>query len=158
MAIVTVIAARTLDESAELFWANVQFTSSCWLWTGCRDYEGYGIFWADRKNYRAHRVAFLFEYGGMPTLSLCHTCDTPSCVNPEHLFVGTSGDNARDCIQKGRSKIKPGRNFTKLTDKDVRVIRSLWPAVSQNKLAAQFKVGQSTIWNVTTRRTWVDVL
>jgi hypothetical protein len=86
------------------FWAKVEKTDSCWLWQGAKDRSGYGNFCLPGPRYtKAHRVAWLLETGVFPTgLLVCHHCDTPGCVRPDHLFLGTPLDNNRDCQAKGR--------------------------------------------------------
>lgn len=79
--------------------------SGCWLWMGKRTHEGYGVFWVGGKGRAAHRYSVELATGSpIPAgLFACHKCDTPSCVNPDHLFLGTTGDNMRDSSQKGRN-------------------------------------------------------
>ena len=85
------------------FWDNVEKTDSCWLWTGCQQYTGYGMFWTGFKLKYAHRCAWELINGPIAKgLYICHTCDRPRCVNPNHLFLGTAGKNSKDSHQKGR--------------------------------------------------------
>ena len=89
------------------FWARVQKTESCWLWKGSLGRHGYGSLgvkvdgrWIAE---RAHRLSYRLFRGDIPTgMMVCHTCDVPRCVNPDHLFVGDSFDNIRDCVRKRR--------------------------------------------------------
>lgn len=130
--------------------------SGCWLWTGARQRDGYGVLKVDRKNVAAHRFSWERENGPIPA-NLCalHKCDTPSCVNPAHLFLGTRGDNARDKAAKGRCHNNRGeRNGrSKLTDAQVEVIRErLAIGQTQYRIAADYGVAQCTISDIATGR------
>lgn len=90
--------------NAELFWSKVERSEGCWNWQGRRQPFGYGQFDVARKPQAAHRVAFCLTYGPVSKgLCVLHHCDNPSCVRPDHLFVGTRADNQRDMVAKGRS-------------------------------------------------------
>jgi HNH endonuclease len=79
---------------------------SCWEWIAAKNPAGYGVFRDEGKGYLAHRWSWLFHFKSLPTNKLvCHKCDNPGCVRPEHLFLGTSFDNVKDMIQKGRQNI-----------------------------------------------------
>ena len=93
------------------FWSKVKKTDGCWLWTGHLDYQGYGDFTIGRKQrYRAHRYSVILD-GRDPTGKyVCHHCDNPSCVRPDHLFIGTPLDNMQDKMKKGRHHMQ--RNNT----------------------------------------------
>jgi hypothetical protein len=94
--------ARKIDEN------SIPITESgCWLWTGDVDKGGYGrlSYYSEGKRVfiRAHRASFLVFKGDIPAGHfICHKCDVPGCVNPDHLFAGTALENTRDMIAKGR--------------------------------------------------------
>lgn len=89
------------------FWACADCAGAgCWEWSGLRSARGYGRFGHDSR--RAHRIAWELTFGPVPDgLLVCHTCDNPPCIRPEHLFLGTDADNARDMVAKGRGRYGP---------------------------------------------------
>lgn len=141
----------------EIFWQFVLKSDGCWLWQGNKSPKGYGVISYEGKAWRAHRLAYMFTFGGFPNnLCVLHRCDNPSCVRPDHLFLGTHRDNNSDRARKGRnatgeqhgSKTKPERlptgdrhgarkhpeswrrgeqhHKTTLVEDDVRAIRELY--------------------------------
>lgn len=99
--------------------------SGCLLWTASVDRWGYGSFnIGKRVKVGAHRVAWSFVFGRIPKgVCVLHRCDTPACVNVDHLFLGTHADNAADRDAKGRSVRGEAHVDAKLTEADVRAIR-----------------------------------
>lgn len=89
---------------AELFARHVERRGECWIWVGAIGKHGYGLFNVDRRCVLAHRVAWQIASGQQAPkgLEICHRCDTPLCVNPAHLFVGTHADNMADGKNKNR--------------------------------------------------------
>ena len=85
------------------FWAKVRKTEDCWEWIAGKGGRGYGNFWYTGKTVNAHRFSYVLTYGEFDqSLQVCHTCDNPGCVNPEHLWLGTPKDNMQDKMKKGR--------------------------------------------------------
>ena len=95
---------RSDEADEKRFWGKVnQAEEGCWLWQGTLLKQGYGCFKIAGKMYKAHRVAYLYTEGAIPTgLILCHSCDNRRCVRPDHLFLGTCKDNMQDAVRKGR--------------------------------------------------------
>jgi hypothetical protein len=90
----------------ERFWNKVERGDGCWEWRGAKSRFGYGRFIVGRNNRLAHRVAWAATRGEIPVgMNVCHRCDNPSCVNPDHLFLGTQRDNVRDMHEKGRAPV-----------------------------------------------------
>jgi len=113
--------ARHRRQLADRFWPRVDKSGECWVWTGARDPLGYGRIGLGGRSdgvSLTHRVAWLLTYGAVSDgMCVLHACDNPSCVRPDHLFLGTRDDNNKDMTRKGRH----GRNT--LTDEQVRDIR-----------------------------------
>lgn len=125
------------------FWSRVQKSDGCWLWTGVIA-RRYGLYYWKGRLRRAHRLAYAEAYGPITAgIIVCHCCDTPACVRPDHLFLGTQADNLRDMREKGRS-------FSLLTAEQVQEIRRLRVpkgqiAKSRRVLAQRFGVSPLTI-------------
>lgn len=87
----------------ERFWAKVNRSGLCWLWTGAKNNKGYGRIAVNRKSTLAHRVSYeLAHEVKVGSSKVLHTCDVPACVNPAHLTIGTQKDNLMDMARKGR--------------------------------------------------------
>lgn len=92
------------NRTEKRFWRYVNKTEFCWLWTGAiNGSNSYGYLWDGTRGLRAHRYSYEIHKGEIPEgMLVCHTCDTPLCVNPAHLFLGTVKTNAEDMVAKGR--------------------------------------------------------
>lgn len=90
----------------ERLWARTTKTEGCWLWDGSRNRDGYGTIGnGNTGSMLTHRAAWIVTNGPIPAgLNVCHSCDNPRCVRPDHLFLGTQYDNIQDCYAKGRDR------------------------------------------------------
>lgn len=138
--------------------------SGCVEWRGAMFTNGYGCVVVSGKLYGAHRVAWQLAHGPIgPGLCVCHRCDNRRCIRPDHLFLGTKGENAADRDQKGRTTRGEDITRAKLTDDDVRQIRAEYAARAGRRygrtrvLALRFGVDESCIYAIVNRRTWRHV-
>ena len=146
------------------FWSHVSKSEQCWIWTGdVYTNSGYGRISVSGRRVRAHRVSWLLAAGQDPgPLLVLHRCDTPACVRPDHLFLGTNTDNMRDKARKGRARNEPHRGssngFAKLNETNVQLIRERRAAgATAAALSREFNVSITTISNVTTGLSWRHV-
>jgi hypothetical protein len=143
------------------FWAYVEKTPSCWLWTGYIDGWGYGRMQVRRRAIGAHRVSYELAHGAGSIPSgyfVCHTCDNPRCVNPDHLWLGSSRANTQDAAKKGRMARGSRHYRAALTEHDVLAIRAWHNAGEPATGIAQIMgVTPWTIRDVIAGRTWRHV-
>lgn len=140
------------DHDVKRFWAKVDKSGDCWLWTAFT-LKGYGKFSLSRvdgvqKNLRAHRMSWELHFGEIPEgLSVLHSCDTPGCVRPDHLFLGTHQDNMDDKVLKNRQYIPTGvlNASAKLDGDMVLCIRKYASLFTQKQLGEFFNVSRQTI-------------
>jgi HNH endonuclease len=149
----------------ERFWAKVVRTSHCWEWTAGLDQRGYGRFQtgtsrATARTVLAHRWAYEEAHGPIPDgLLVCHRCDNPACVRPDHMFLGTELDNQSDSWNKGRRERGEQRAHAKLTEAAVRDIRARYAMgdVTQQALADEFDISRSLVSGVVSRHRWTHI-
>lgn len=139
---------------------------ACWEWSGARSTAGYGQLRTGGRLGYAHRFSYQHFVGPIPPkMQVCHKCDNPPCVNPNHLFVGTAKDNAADMVRKGRGangdRTRSRDVLAKLNPANVVDIRRDYVAHSRHAntktLARKYGVTQAAIWYVIAGRTWTDV-
>lgn len=115
-------------------------------WTGTIGAHGYAQVSVGNKTRRAHRYAWELTNGPIPDgLVVCHKCDNPICVNPSHLFLGTSADNTADKVRKGRQAKGEGHGMVRLSVDAVNAIRTRYRRGLGRQLAAEYRVHLNTI-------------
>lgn len=140
--------------------------SGCWLWVGAVNNMGYGVMGLQigqptlrrTKNIYAHRLSWELGHGQIPAgLFVLHKCDVPCCVNPAHLFLGDQKDNLADAATKGRSCRGERNGTAKLTEEEVRQIRTMATSTSHSSLAAAFGVSRRLIGVIVQRKLWKHI-
>ena len=152
------------ENTVKRFWNKVDVRSKeeCWNWTASK-IRGYGQMskGKNKSPYRAHRLSWMINRGEIKdNLHVLHHCDNPSCVNPNHLFLGTQQDNMKDMVSKNRQQRVSAEKATgsKLTWKNVNSIRSEYEngGVSMKDLAIKYGVWRATISSVLRNKSWID--
>lgn len=150
--------------------------NGCWRWTAgtrgrIRNGLAYGSFHYHDRDHLAHRVAWLFFNGYLPpkNLEVCHSCDFPPCVNPDHLFLGTHKDNMKDAAEKRRmchgekrteiNKLSINRGerhpCAKLKKENIpEILKLRSEGLSYMKIARRFNVSYPTIRNAALGKSW----
>lgn len=146
------------------FWGKVDARGSddCWEWNAAKTEKGYGRMTCGRHcHLKAHRVSWAIHYKKSPGIMLvCHRCDNPGCVNPNHLFLGTSKDNTMDMLTKRRNSKPPVKygechHNTKILTADVlKILRDGRPSMD---IAIEYGVSYITIRRIKTGKTWLKV-
>jgi hypothetical protein len=139
----------TKQSMLERFWSRVrpEIGDACWMWTANKFGHGYGSFVIGNKRRQAHRVSWEIAYGPIPDgMCVCHRCDVPACVRPDHLFLGTYADNNADRDAKGRTSTKHQAALRLLTIEQAREIRRRHAAGEiQKRLAREFGVNHGIV-------------
>lgn len=144
------------------FWkyANKKSNNDCWDWTGACNSGRYGMIRINRKNIGAHRFSWELHFDKIPNgLLVCHHCDNPTCVNPFHLFLGTTIDNTKDMFDKGRANKSKGEDngMAKLTSDNIKEIRYLKGKFTQKALGEMFDVRRGTIGKIHRNERWKHI-
>lgn len=142
----------------ERFWSKVEKTDGCWNWIGRLNGQRYGIFKLKEYPEGAHRVSYRLHFGEViDDLSVCHRCDNPRCVRPDHLFAGTHADNMADMKDKKRTRPAHGiRNpASKLSEGDVLAMKAALLTGEQcQALADRYGIALRTVQDIRRGRTW----
>lgn len=133
----------------------------CWEWMGTT-FMGYGYMKGILSTERAHRVAYFLHHGTIdPDLMVCHSCDNPGCVNPNHLWQGTGSDNMRDMVNKGRNFVLRGTQQiqAKLNSRKVKTIKRLLSSGKSNQmvLSERYGVTQQLISLIVHGKKWAHI-
>lgn len=138
---------------------RVDEETGCHLWEGYRVADGYGQLKVRGVAQRVHRIAWTLRHGPIaPELCVCHRCDTPNCINVDHLFLGTNAENQADKVRKGRHKGAPkGRQHPSavLTEAEVRAIRA--SQKTQQAIADEYEVSRSLVGLIRAGQRWRHV-
>jgi len=158
-----------LEKERKRFFAKVNKDgpNGCWEWIGYKDKEGYGQVSLKRlEQYalKAHRVSYMQHKGKIADdLLICHKCDNPSCVNPDHLFLGTHQDNVDDKVKKNRQYLNraDGKGVNnpnaKLTKSQVKEITGLFSIMNNKEIGLIYKVHHSSISSIRRGKSWASV-
>lgn len=154
------MASKTLSERFQNKYRTAH--NGCWLWQHARNVKGYGWLRYGGRMQLAHRMAWVLFRGPIPDgLCVLHHCDTPACVNPDHLFLGSTTDNNADRHAKGRSRGATGEanGKARLRVGEVLQIREKFVAGAADcsALAKQFGCSYWAVWDVVQGRTWKDL-
>lgn len=139
-------------------------TTDCWVWLGSKNQKGYGRLHLRENGKRiqlaTHRLSYTLEYGTDPNeLLVCHHCDNPSCINPEHLFLGTIKDNNNDAFKKKRNQVIGLKNRV-LTEEQVREIKKELQKnnnASLSKIGSWYDVSPACIHSIKHGKSWAHV-
>lgn len=161
--------ATPSDDDYEVrFWCRVRSSrDGCWVWTRGTQHNGYGTFCVKGRDIRAHRFSWEIHFGQIPQgMLVCHHCDNPPCVRPDHLFLGTDRDNCVDKLAKGRGRagipfhrgcshegaLNPNARMS--TEQVAEALSRLADGEKPAAVASSFGVSTSLIYKIRSRRAW----
>ena len=137
---------RKVNKNGPMPAAYTGLKTRCHIWTGACSH-GYGCAWFNGRLERAHRLAYILKYGSIGSLYVLHHCDTPACVNPDHLFIGLQKDNAKDRQMKGRGKGGRKSRLDAELGSEIR-LRYENEHISQLQLGIEYGVSRSWIGQI----------
>ena len=122
----------------------------CILWMGAVNSGGYPVTWDGGKTVYAHRLAAKAKEGDV----VMHTCDTPRCINPDHLRIGTAAENSQDMVNKRRQAYGEACPRAKLREEQVQLIRELKGVKSSRAVASMFDISKTNVLDIWNGRIW----
>jgi len=141
----------------ERFWSKVVKSDGCWEFTGTPKYRRPALN-VDRVPVLTHRLSWQLHFGDIPKgMCVCHRCDNPRCVRPDHLFLGTQADNMADKTRKGRQTKGVAVHTAHLTEHKVRLIRELSETIPTHLIAQELGLNYQTTYDVVKLKTWKHV-
>lgn len=145
-------------DPAERFWEKVAKGDGCWEWQGARHAKGYGQFLTDTQS-KAHRFSWELHFGPIPDgMQVCHHCDNPPCVRPDHLFLGTNQDNVDDAYAKGHFFNRGHRtpDMPRLVTPELarEILDEASAGMSQNAIARKLRVSRGSVQRVVRGTHW----
>lgn len=156
------LSTQYIEKLRARFWGRVQKgdPGECWIWRAAVDSCGYGRIKVANRGQKANRVAYALTHGDVPgDMNVCHRCDNPACVNPNHLFLGTRAQNMRDMVRKGRSMRGMRNNRAVLSKADVIEIRHKYVPnrYGCKRLGKEYGVNPATIHLIVTGKSWSHI-
>jgi len=164
----------------DLFSYTERDERGCWNWTRRSKQNGYGVAYLGKERWLAHRAAYTLVKGAIPEgMSVCHSCDNPACINPDHLWLGTHKENMHDAIKKGRSSKPPvhvgedhwrhkypemvergedNPNAIKTDEEVIALRRDYVAGTPLSDLYVRYQVTKATIHDYTSGRSWKHLL
>lgn len=127
--------------------------SDCIIWEGAKNSGGYPVTWFNGKCCYEHRRLL----NALPHQVVLHKCDTPSCVNPKHLKLGTHAENSADMVLKKRQAVGEECGSSKLNTEQVLYIRSLKGQLSSRKVAAMFNISKTNVLDIWNKKIWEHI-
>jgi hypothetical protein len=149
---------KVIDDSFFEERTSVNKETGCIEWTRHTNVNGYGTLKYKRKQRMAHRFMWEYKYGAIPEGKIiCHKCDNRKCINPEHLFLGTTQDNVDDKMKKGRFVASSGEKngYSKLTKEQIIAIRD--DVRPQTKIALDYGISQSNVSIIKRKQSWSHI-